>query len=86
MKATLVLTNHADGLIAADFQYEGGFDTKNAAHQHMLIINKVMDTLMSRQPSGAPIDQAALDDAIKTTMATMAKKPRKPKTLSDIAK
>ena len=78
MKATLTLTNHADGLIDADFQYEGGFDTKNAAHQHMLIINKVMDTMMERQPSG--VDQAAIDDAIKATMA------EKPRTLSDIAK
>ena len=67
MKAILELSASGDGYVMANFSYEGGFDPKNAAHQHMLIINKVMDNLMERHPSGVPIEEEAIVDAIFAT-------------------
>lgn len=47
--ANVNIEDSGDGEINANFVYVGGFDPNSPAHQHVLIIDKILQILLSQQ-------------------------------------
>ena len=76
MRAIFVLTDTDDGAIAGNYIYEGSFNIGSHAHQHMLLVQKVMDKVgakLSEISAPANITLDELDPYIVEAMDNLDK-------------